>query len=331
MTAIASGQYFDINLNKYILDYSIIPINNNHTFYTNRAKENKSIRFYNNFEDIDSLQISFTAIDSIESQIQDTLYVKFAPSRRKTDEFRISIEPENNSAIQTKLDVEIEFSKPIVKTNNDSVFIQFDTTRIHNISDTIYTWNKHRDKLSFSIEIDRAQADTILVLRQRLELAKKDSISKAKEDQPQQKQQASSSKNKEAPKLNRGLQLYFGQGSFFSADMDTSTAFGYNYTFLEPADYGIQEINIATEYESFILQLTTEKFEVEKEIRNQTEVVLNNIPPGKYKVRILIDANNDGKWSPGNMIKQTEPEPVYIYPEVIVIRADWRTTLDITF
>lgn len=331
MTAIASGQYFDINLNKYILDYSITPINNEHTFYTNRAKENKSIRFYNNFEDIDSLQISFSAIDSIGSQIKDTVFVKFSPSRRKKDAFIITINPENNAAVETNLDINIEFSKPILSTNNDSVFIQFDTTRIVTIPDSIYNWNNKRDKLNFSVQIDKAQADTILVLRQRLEKALQDSISQAKEDTPQVKQQASTSKKNKVPKLNRGLQLYFGHGSFYSADMDTSKSFGYNYKFLAPEEYGIQEINVSTEYQSFILQLTTEKFKVEREIRNETNIVLHNIKPGKYKVRVLIDANNDGNWSPGNMLKQIEPEPVYIYPEVLVIRADWRTSLDITF
>jgi len=331
MTSLPSGQYYDINLNKYIMDYDIKPVNNNHTFYTHRAKENKSIRFYNNFSEQDSLQVSFTVIDSINNSLSDTIYVKFSESKRKKDEFKYDMTPENNASIDSKLDVLIRFSKPIIRTNSDSIFVQFDTTRILEISDTIFQWNKHRDELSFTIEIDKSKADTIKIRSLRLQQAKKDSIKNEADDQPQLKQQASKNKKEEGPKLNKGLQLYFGRGSFYTADLDTSSAFGYNYKFIVPEEYGKQEINVNTSYNSFTVQLTKEKFEILQEISNQKSMVFSNVPPGNYKIRVLIDENNDGVWSPGNMLNLIEPEPVYIYPEVITIRADWRTSLDITF
>ena len=83
LTALASGKYYDINLNKYIVDYSIHPIYNDHELYTNLAKENKTIRCYNNFSAIDSLQVAFTAYDSIHNTISDTVFVKFTSSQRK--------------------------------------------------------------------------------------------------------------------------------------------------------------------------------------------------------------------------------------------------------
>ncbi|MCG8307294.1 MAG: Ig-like domain-containing protein [Cytophagales bacterium] len=330
MTALASGQYFDINLNKYIVDYSITSINNTHTFYTNRAKEKKSIRFYNNFQNIDSLQISFAAVDSVGSKISDTLYVKFSPSKRKKDEFKLRVLPENNQSIETFTDVKIEFNKPILHINTDSIFIQFDTTKIVQVHDSSLVWNKFRDELSFTIEIDKSKADTILNRRKRYQQQVKDSI-RTEAEETQLKQQISKSKKEEGPKLNTGLQLYFGHGAFQSADLDTSAASGYNYKFIVPEENGIQEINVNTQYENFTIQLTSENYEVVKETSNRKSIVFKNIKPGTYKIRALIDANNDGKWSPGNMLKQIEPEPVYIYPEVLVIRADWRTTLDITF
>lgn len=330
MTALPSGQYFDINLNKYILDYTINPINNSHTFFTNRAKENKSIRFYNNFENIDSLQISFTAIDSINTELTDTLYIKFSESKRKKEEFSAKIYPATNTAIELNQDFKIEFNKPIISTNIDSIFIQYDTTRILQIHDSIFIWNKLKDELIFKVEIDKSKVDTIINRNTRLNQIKKDSV-QASNEQPQVKRQISNDKKIEGPKLNKGLQLYFGIGSFYSADQDTSKTLTYNYKFIVPEENGIQEINIETEYESFVLQLVTEKFELIKEIKNEKAIVFKNLKPGNYKIRVLIDENNDGKWSPGNMKKQIEPEPVYIYPESLVVRADWRTSLNITF
>ena len=99
-TSLPSGQYYDINFNKYITDYSLTTINNNHQLYTNRAKQNKSIRFYNNFIDVDSVQVSFTALDSINSELADTVFVKFTPSKRKKEDFQVKISPENNTQIE---------------------------------------------------------------------------------------------------------------------------------------------------------------------------------------------------------------------------------------
>ena len=330
ITAIASGQYFEINFNKYIVDYDFSTINSNHEIYTNRSKQNKSIRFYNNFSDIDSLLVAFSASDSIKNIYQDSVYVKFSESRRKKDEFSIKVQPEDNQSIEPTLKVELKFNKPVITTNTDSIYVQFDTTVVATVHDSLLIWNKWQDELTFQIEIDKTKADTILARRIRSEQIKQDSV-EAEQQDAQVKQQISRKTDEETPKINTGLQLYFGTGSFYSADLDTSTVLTYNYNFLEPSDYGIQQVSCKTEYQSYLLQLVTEKFEIIREVINQKSVVFKNIKPGKYKIRVLIDENNDGQWSPGNMIKQIEPEPVYIYPEVLVIRADWQTTLDITF
>ena len=331
MTAIASGKYFDINLNKYIADFDIVVLDNSHKVIANRAKEDKSIRFYNNFQNLDSLQIEFTAIDSLDEVISDTLYVKFAESRRKKDDFTITVLPDKNASIESKTEFKLHFNKPVIKTNTDSIYIQFDTTAINAVHDTIFIWNKFRDELSFTVEIDQVQADTILSRRNRLAQMKKDSLLQEQTNAPQLKQQIKKNQKEDEPKINKGLQLYFGLGAFLSSEQDTSKAFGFNYKFIEPEEKGIQEVNVQTDYPGFIIQLTDENFRIIEEVQNEQKIIFKNIDPGNYKIRVLIDENNDGTWSPGNMKKQIEPEPVYIYPEVLVIRADWRTTLDLTF
>jgi len=331
MTAITSGQYFDINLNKYILNYDLKILDKDHQLFSNRAKENRSIRFYNNFDDIDSLQIAFTAIDSINSTVSDTIYVKFNESKRKKEEFQILVTPDNRSSIETQTEFKIQFNKPVQFTNTDSIFIQYDTTKINQIYDSALIWNKYKDELSFSILIDKTLADTVLNRSIRLKQLKKDSLVEARSDEPPVKKQIKKNQKDEGPKINEGLQIYFGSAAFISADGDTSTSRGINYDFIKPEEHGIQEINVLTDYPSFILQFTDENLQIIRQISNQKNIVLKNIKPGNYRIRVLIDANNDGIWSPGNMKKHIEPEPVFIYSEVLVIRADWRTTLDLTF
>lgn len=331
MTAITSGKYFDINFNKSILNYTVTPLKSNHELYTNLAKENKSIRFYNNFDKLDSLQVTFTAYDSILSEITDTVFVKFLDSRRKTEALLIKVEPEKNSSIESLVDVKVKFNKPIIEINTDSVFVQYDTTRILQIDDSIFQWNKQKDELTFQIEIDKSKADTVISVKNRINQLKRDSIASLEEPEvPVKKQMDKKNKEKVAP-LNKGLQLYFGMGSFYSADLDTSYSVGANYKFIVPEENGTQNITVNSTYEHFTIQFLKENFTIVQEIKDEKSSTLKNIPPGKYKIRVLIDANNDGVWSPGNMRKQIEPEPVYIYPEEIVIRAEWETTLELIF
>lgn len=51
--------------------------------------------------------------------------------------------------------------------------------------------------------------------------------------------------------------------------------------------------------------------------------------PGEYDVRILYDANKDGKWTPGNYTKKLQPEKVIPLPQKIAIRANWDNERDI--
>ena len=330
MSSVASGQYYDINFNKYITDYHVLPLNSSHQLFTNRAKENKSIRFYNNFTNIDSLQVTFTAIDSINTQITDTVYVLFKDSKRKKEDFLMSVYPENKSSIEKILEVKIEFNKPIIAIKTDSIFVQFDTTKILQIHDSVFEWNQRRDELTFQIEIDKSKADTILAHRNDARLLQKDTVEIDKKEIVQKKQMNKDQKKK-APPINKGLQLYFGIESFYTVDQDTSQSIGINYDFYVPVENGIQGVNIITHYESFVVQLINKDHEIEKESKNDKTITFKNVTPGTYKIRVLIDENNDGKWNPGNMKKRIEPEPVYIYSEDIVIRADWQTSVDLTF
>ncbi|MGG9970656.1 Ig-like domain-containing protein [Ferruginibacter sp. SUN002] len=52
-------------------------------------------------------------------------------------------------------------------------------------------------------------------------------------------------------------------------------------------------------------------------------------PPGEYELRILYDANNDGKWTPGNYSKKLQPEKVITLDKKLSIRANWDNERDI--
>ena len=56
--------------------------------------------------------------------------------------------------------------------------------------------------------------------------------------------------------------------------------------------------------------------------------LLNEINPGKYTLKCIIDENRDGDWTRGNWAKKTQPERVFIYPSEITIRSNWELELN---
>ena len=51
------------------------------------------------------------------------------------------------------------------------------------------------------------------------------------------------------------------------------------------------------------------------------------LKPGKYFMRIIVDANNNKKWDTGNYDTNLQPEEVYYYPDEIECKAKWDLTL----
>lgn len=45
--------------------------------------------------------------------------------------------------------------------------------------------------------------------------------------------------------------------------------------------------------------------------------------PNEYVLRILVDENENGLWDTGDFLNKLQPEPVYIYPNPIKVRAMW--------
>ena len=93
-----------------------------------------------------------------------------------------------------------------------------------------------------------------------------------------------------------------------------------------PNDYGAITINLlpATDVTPYIIQLLTEKDNVVSEkVYAGESVTFSNITPGKYKVRLIVDANANGEWDTGNYWQHLQPEKVYYFPKTLELRNNW--------
>ena len=58
-------------------------------------------------------------------------------------------------------------------------------------------------------------------------------------------------------------------------------------------------------------------------ISKDGKVIFDFLSPEKYRVRIIFDKNNNGKWDTGDFKTKTQPERVAYLPEIVKVRSNW--------
>jgi hypothetical protein len=313
-----SGLYYEVRSNKYITDYNL-KYDSSYFLYSHLLPDNKIIRFYNTF-DKDSLEVFIDLYDSINNTFTDTLNVKFAESKRKKGNFNLQITPKNKSKVFSSYEGLIQFNKPVISMVYDSIFFKYDSATISHFNpETDFKWNKFKTELSVKYMLDP------------LLLNKQPSDSTLNTDTENNLPNKSATKKPVNTKKNK-LLFYLGKGAFISADNDSSLTYDTYYTFYEETDLSTLKGVIETSHNSFIIQLLNNKFKVLDEIKNQHEYAFTNVVPDTYRIRVLVDNNNNGVWDPGNYTLQREPEDVYLYSEEILLRANWEVVdINISF
>ncbi|MDP3463386.1 MAG: Ig-like domain-containing protein [Bacteroidales bacterium] len=91
-------------------------------------------------------------------------------------------------------------------------------------------------------------------------------------------------------------------------------------------DYG--NLFLKLEFESephIILQLLGSKDVVVREyyLSKEQTIQMENLQPGKYRLKAIYDRNNNKRWDTGNYLKGIQPEKVLFFKKELEIRANW--------
>lgn len=109
---------------------------------------------------------------------------------------------------------------------------------------------------------------------------------------------------------------------------------------LKPLRLGLSEQDVSTSLSgtistgqnSFELQLLDDKFQVVASLSSPKGTYLfTDMPPGTYRLRVLIDADGDGRWRGGDPSLLLLPEPVFLAPKPIQIRAGFDIVEPLSF
>ena len=99
---------------------------------------------------------------------------------------------------------------------------------------------------------------------------------------------------------------------------------------LKPLRLGLSEQDVSTSLsgtvstpaKSFELQLLDDKFQVVASLKSPKGTYsFTDMAPGTYRLRVLVDADGDGRWRGGDPKLLLAPEPVFLLPKPVQVRA----------
>ncbi|WP_165822247.1 Ig-like domain-containing domain [Hymenobacter edaphi] len=92
----------------------------------------------------------------------------------------------------------------------------------------------------------------------------------------------------------------------------------------DQASTGTISGTINTKYRGFELQLLDQNYQIVRTVAGGPRTFrFDNVDPGTYRLRVLIDADNDGRWRGGDPKLRVPAEPVYLLPQTQQVRANW--------
>lgn len=313
MTARPTFAYFNLRFSKSLTDFNVSAIDSTTAVHTTLETDLTTLKVYNTFPSLDSIQVRAHATDSMNFTVDTLVYIKFPKKEATKDKFTASIESSDVTESNATLTSRISFTKPVLTFNLDSIYIKIDSvTRIPFVQDD-FTWNANRTKLTINKKVDLAR------------LFPKDTTATVTKDPAQKDQSGRPPKNAAAaPSIT---QLLSKKSAFISVENDSSINASAQIRLLTLESTAIIEAEVKTTT-NFVLQLVTKLGKVVSEVRNQKKYSFENLPPETYQLRLIVDRNNNGKWDPGNFTDKTEPEPVIYYRNPkgvkdISLKANW--------
>jgi uncharacterized protein (DUF2141 family) len=181
------------------------------------------------------------------------------------------------------LSADFTFNKPLKHINFDSMAYQVDSLNNIHFDSTNITWDSLNNKLTLKRTIDKKLL--------------------ARPEDP-----------KEKPAVKKTFQLIIGKGAFVSTENDSSkqqAPISIKPLYFE--DTGILIVNIQTNEPHFLVQLLDKGFNIIRTERDKKKIYFDDLPPSEYQIRLIIDTNNDGKWTPGNFQLKQPAEPTKFY------------------
>ena len=321
-----NGTIYELKFSKYVSTYALKSFDSTELYSNFTDKEHRSIQIFNYNITSDSLQTIIEYSDSTKLILTDTVTIKFEETVRTPKEFTQNIKLEKIFPSDGNLKGVLEFNKPIISINYDSIYLYLDSLNLIPLTPSNLQVNQLKDSYNLSYTIDKSLFES-----------KEPKENSQNEIKPKELSSNSSTndstetKTKSKPPSPTQIirpHLYIGKGAFVSAENDSIISKKTNLTFTKLDEYGTIILETRTTYTNYVVQLLNSEFKIIQELPGQSKMTFYKVPAGEYTIRVLIDNNQNGIWDLGNINNNEPPEQIYFYTndedkKEITIRANW--------
>lgn len=279
-----------VRFNKQLDSLTIKGVPYARSIYTYGSDKSELI-FYNTFSKGDSIKARLIAKDSIGQKLDTIIFIRYGEIKTAQETFKTKEVDINYNTNSKTLSYIWSFNKPIASITYDSMYIRYDSIT------------------SQKIDQKKIKIDTLLNL---ITLETKIETPTIKDEK----------------KKHKSPQLIIGKGGLISIEQDSSKRISKNIQLVTEEDLGSVAIKVETKHQKYLVQIITTDGKVVQAVNNVKEYTFKNLPPTDYKIRVIIDENENGKWDAGNFSKKREPEKVILYKSEdgkysTPLRANW--------
>lgn len=314
------GSVVDLVYNKKIKEYKVSCVEN----ISYSLSDNNLLSVYRNKVQKDSVFLKVSVKDVNNYIAEDSFYIKFSEEVNTNNETKSSFKLKSNNA-DDSIEFKLETNKPLIKYSIDNIEIKYDTVVLPKKFYGYYTKKKSNNLIEgkMFIQVDSAS--------KYIEKIKKDIIADSLGFENDSIYKSVSGYYK---RLNTSkLSLEIKKGSIITIDNDSIKTIKEDLRIRGKDYYGGLSgsvVNIENN-KNIIVELVNEKF---------TQIINNkmkgysfdfqNIPPGKYYLRVIEDKNNNYEWDYYSIKKKIDSERITYYPELIEVLSNW-TIEDLLF
>ncbi len=118
--------------------------------------------------------------------------------------------------------------------------------------------------------------------------------------------------------------LSLAKTAFVGPEADSTQEFKQLITRLDPEETGSIEGGLKTPGNYIYQLLKSDNLETAYEQKRTGTCSFQNIQPGSYILRAIVDTNKNGRWDIGNFKTKTKPEPIYYFDTKIKLKANFQ-------
>lgn len=307
-----SQTFYNIKTSKNLASYKLTASDPNVTLYSSFAEDHANIRIYNTFNLKDSLQIRFSATDSISNQIDTLLFLKYSTRTVTPEKFQVNNSEFRVIAHKGILTGTVSYNKPLLQINYDSIYYAIDSARIIKIT----AQDIRIDTADNRLTINKAFPKDLL------QAPIANPTKNIKSELPPQ------SKGSQLRQKQNNYQIFLAKSTLISVEHDSSARISATVTPTKLENTGTISTTVNTAATHFIVQLLSKDYQVIASSYDQKTTTFEDLEPADYRIQLIIDENNDQQWNPGNYYIHAEPEPAIYYKNekqlsVITLKANW--------